>query len=183
MNAEARKRGKIILIRCSLCIVLSWCGAFVCAVRCAVDCWRTLLDNGIKELSHTVFRDKNEENDEELTKWTNGCAFMSGMGGGWPTSNRQKMYTHFFPRLFLPTKMGKQLLIKHCVISFTDKFPKCQTREDKMIFNWNIGVQKEKWRPETTTTNKTTKRNETRRWEKQKQPKEAEKKLQTEIGI
>lgn len=51
------------------------------------------------------------------------------------TSNRQKMYTHFFVRY--SSKMGKKLLINHCVISFTDKFPKCQTLEDKMMFYWS----------------------------------------------
>lgn len=56
--------------------------------------------------------------------------------------NRQKVYMEFFffhlvlcCRLFR-CKMDKELLIKRCVISFTDKFPKCQTREDKMIFYW-----------------------------------------------
>lgn len=48
-----------------------------------------------------------------------------------------KKCTHIFSVCFGESKMGKELLINHCVISFTDKFPKCQTREDKMIFYWN----------------------------------------------
>lgn len=52
------------------------------------------------------------------------------------------MYTHFFPSYTYSNKMGRELLIKQAlygcvcvsVILFADKFPKCQTLEDKMMF-------------------------------------------------
>lgn len=78
--------------------------------------------------TRSIFWDKNKENDEELTK--------RNREREWDATDKKCIH-HFFPccRLFR-CKMDKELLIKRYVISFTDKFPKCQTREDKMIFYW-----------------------------------------------
>lgn len=96
----ARKQHKMILIWRSHC-ALYWVALRLCALSVVLLIVGELLDNGIKELSHAVFRDKNEENDEELTKWTNGSAFMSSQDGKRVGNKQQTKNVHtFFPFVF-----------------------------------------------------------------------------------